>query len=216
VSAAPTDIVVASGNPHKVQEIRAIFAGAGLADAVRLLSLAEAGGPFAEPEETGRTFQDNARLKAVAYAALTGRVALADDSGLVVDALGGEPGVDSAIWAGRDGDRATRDRRNNLKLIAAMRGVPPGARAARFVCAMCVASPDGRILAQARGACEGSIVTEPRGAAGFGYDPHFLVAGMDATSAELSPAQKNAVSHRGAASRRIAQELRLALAAPSP
>ena len=106
------EIVVATGNPHKVKEIREILAPSGLV----VRSLDEVGGPFAEPDETGRTFEANARIKAVAYAKATGRTVLADDSGLEVDALGGEPGVDSAIWAGADGSRAERDARNNAKL----------------------------------------------------------------------------------------------------
>jgi XTP/dITP diphosphohydrolase len=141
------DIVVATGNPHKVEEIRAILAPLG----VVLRGLDEVGGPFPEPEETGRTFEANARIKAVAYAKATGRVVLADDSGLEVDALGGEPGVDSAVWAGAEGARAERDARNNAKLRERMAGVPADRRAARFVCCMCLADADGRVLAATRG-----------------------------------------------------------------
>lgn len=200
----PERILVATSNPKKVDEIRGALAPAGIGVA----SLADAG--FAgvpEPDETERTFAGNARLKAIAYAAATGQVVLADDSGLEVDALGGEPGVDSAVWAGTDGDRAARDARNNAKLVAALRGVPQCARSARFVCSMCVAGPDGTVICESRGTVEGEIVDDPRGANGFGYDPHFLVRALGRTTAELSPRDKNAISHRGLASREIARLL---------
>ena len=205
---APIDIVVASGNPHKVTEISAIFAQEGLGEWVRFLSLSDVGGPFAEPAETARTFQENARMKAVAYAALTHHMVLADDSGLQVDALDGEPGVDSAIWAGENGTREQRDARNNEKLMTAMRKVREGDRAARFVCFMCLANEAGQVIAQTRGVCEGSIAESPKGAGGFGYDAHFLVGAMNVTSAQLSSEEKNKVSHRGHATRLLADELR--------
>ena len=202
--AIPERIIVATGNPKKVEEIRGALAPAGIAVA----SLADTGfAGIPEPEETERTFAGNARLKAVAYAQATLQVVLADDSGLEVDALDGEPGVDSAIWAGAEGDRAARDARNNAKLVAALRGVPQRARAARFVCTMCVAGPGGTVICEARGAVEGEIVDEPRGANGFGYDPHFLVRALGRTTAELSPGEKNAISHRGQAAREIARLL---------
>ena len=200
----PERILVATSNPKKVDEIRGALAPAGIAVA----SLADAG--FAgvpEPDETERTFAGNARLKAIAYAAATGQMVLADDSGLEVDALGGEPGVDSAIWAGTDGDRAARDARNNAKLVSALHGVPQCARSARFVCSMCVADPDGTVICESRGTVEGEILDEPRGANGFGYDPHFLVRALGRTTAELSPRDKNTISHRGLASREIARLL---------
>ena len=212
---APIDIVVASGNPHKVQEISAIFAQEGLGEWVRFLSLSDVGGPFVEPAETARTFQENARIKAVAYAALTHRMVLADDSGLQVDALGGEPGVDSAIWAGEHGTREQRDARNNEKLMTAMRKVREGDRAARFVCFMCLANEAGQVIAQTRGVCEGSIAESPKGAGGFGYDAHFLVGAMNVTSAQLSSEEKNNVSHRGHATRLLAHELRAFVGAQS-
>ncbi|MEI6272333.1 MAG: RdgB/HAM1 family non-canonical purine NTP pyrophosphatase [Phycisphaerae bacterium] len=205
---APIDIVVASGNPHKVEEISAVFAQEGLGEWVRFLSLSDVGGPFAEPAETARTFQENARIKAVAYAALTHHIVLADDSGLQVDALDGEPGVDSAIWAGEHGTREQRDARNNEKLMTAMRKVREGDRAARFVCFMCLANEAGQVIAQTRGVCEGSIAESPKGAGGFGYDAHFLVGAMNVTSAQLSSEEKNNVSHRGHATRLLAHELR--------
>ncbi len=211
---APIDIVVASGNPHKVQEISAIFAQEGLGEWVRFLSLSDVGGPFAEPAETARTFQENARMKAVAYAALTHHMVLADDSGLQVDALDGAPGVDSAIWAGEQGTREQRDARNNEKLMAAMRDVKRGDRAARFVCFMCLADADGTVIAQTRGACEGAIADAPMGDGGFGYDAYFLVGGMNVTSAQLSSEEKNKLSHRGHATRLLAQALRVLVGAP--
>jgi XTP/dITP diphosphohydrolase len=200
----PKRILVATTNPKKVDEIRGALAPLG----VSVASLADAGFmDLPEPDETERTFAGNARLKALAYAKATGHVVLADDSGLEVDALGGEPGVDSAIWAGTAGDRAARDARNNAKLVAALSGVLPQARSACFVCTMCVASPDGSVLAESRGSVEGSIVDEPRGTNGFGYDPHFLVSALGRTTAELTPEEKNSISHRGQASREIARLL---------
>ncbi len=212
---APIDIVVASGNPHKVQEISAIFAQEGLGGWVRFLSLSDVGGPFAEPAETARTFQENARMKAVAYAALTHHMVLADDSGLQVDALDGAPGVDSAIWAGEQGTREQRDARNNDKLMAAMCNVKRGDRAARFVCFMCLADADGTVIAQTRGACEGAIADAPMGGGGFGYDAYFLVGDKNVTSAQLSADEKNKVSHRGHAMRLLARELRALVGAPT-
>ena len=209
------EIVVASGNPHKVQEISAIFEQEGLGEWVRFLSLSDVGGPFKEPAETARTFQENARIKAVAYAALTNRMVLADDSGLQVDALAGEPGVDSAIWAGEHGTREQRDARNNQKLMTAMRDVKRGARAARFVCFMCLADADGTVIAQTRGACEGEIAESPQGVGGFGYDAYFLVGDKNVTSAQLSADEKNKVSHRGHATRLLARELRALVGAPT-
>ena len=212
---APIDIVVASGNPHKVQEISAIFAQEGLGEWVRFLSLSDVGGPFAEPAETARTFQENARMKAMAYAALTHHMVLADDSGLQVDALDGAPGVDSAIWAGEQGTREQRDARNNDKLMAAMCNVKRGDRAARFVCFMCLADADGTVIAQTRGACEGAIADAPMGGGGFGYDAYFLVGDKNVTSAQLSADEKNKVSHRGHATRLLARELRALVGAPT-
>ncbi len=199
------EIVVATGNPHKVEEIRAILGSGGLV----LRSLDEVGGPFPEPEETGRAFEVNARLKALAYARATGRMVLADDSGLEVDALDGEPGVDSAVWAGVHGSRAERDARNNAKLADRMRGVPAARRGARFVCCMCLADGAGRVLAQTRGTFEGRIAESPRGGAGFGYDPWLWLEDAGCTAAELDPAAKNARSHRGQAARAMREALRV-------
>jgi len=203
------EIILASGNPHKVIELRAIFARADL----RILGLTDLPGAKAlrEPDETGTTFDENAGLKALAYADQTGRVCLADDSGLEVDALDGAPGVFSARYAVEtwpDGaDRDERDRLNNRKLLAALDGVAPSDRGARFVCAMALAAP-GRLLVGVRGTFEGRIgspPTVPRGSNGFGYDPLFLVGPEHAvTSAELTPDRKNAISHRARAALQMA------------
>jgi XTP/dITP diphosphohydrolase len=199
-----SELVVATGNPHKIEEIAAVLAPLG----IEVLGLADAGGAdLPEPEEDGDTFEANARIKARAYAAILGRACLADDSGLEVDGLGGEPGVRSARWSGVEGDRSTRDAANNRKLVERIRDVPEADRTARFVCAMCLAAPDGTILAESRGTFEGVVVESPRGGNGFGYDPHLMLPGEDRTSAELSPAEKNARSHRGEATRAIAARL---------
>jgi XTP/dITP diphosphohydrolase len=198
-------IVIATGNPHKVDEIRAVLAPLGF----EVLSLADLGRPApAEPEEPGATFEENARIKARYYAAALGTAVLADDSGLEVDALQGAPGVHSAYWAGSEGSRAERDARNNAKLVAALRGVPAERRRARFVCTMCVATPEGAVLVETRGEFEGTIVDEARGGHGFGYDPHLWLADRGMTSAELAPEEKNALSHRGRAVRRLAYLIR--------
>jgi len=200
------EIVIASGNPHKVGELRAILARVGL-DAVGLDRLP---GHPPEPEETGRTFADNAAIKASAYAAATGRVCLADDSGLEVDALDGAPGVLSARYSGDDGPRDARDAANNARLLRELEGVPPEQRTARFVCCMALAR-EGEILATARGTFEGRIGLPdevPRGRHGFGYDPLFLVAPDFArTSAELDPDEKNRRSHRARAGEAMAPQL---------
>jgi XTP/dITP diphosphohydrolase len=161
-----------------------------------------------EPVEDADSFIGNARIKAIAYAAATGMECLAEDSGLEVDVLGGAPGVHSARYSGASGSREVRDQANNEKLLAALAGVPPEKRTARFVCALCLARPDGTIVAEARGTYEGRIADAPRGENGFGYDPLLLLPDVGRTSAELSPAQKNARSHRGEAARSLAEELR--------
>lgn len=210
-------IVIATGNPHKVAELRAIFAEAGI-PVVGLRDL-PGGDALHEPEEHGSTFEENASIKARAYAQQTGRTCLADDSGLEVDALGGAPGVISSHYAtaGRETGlgREERDRRNNERLLEKLRGVPPDGRTARFVCVMALAGAPGSAegdLLTVRRTFEGRIGLPgevPRGLHGFGYDPLFLVApGYTRTSAELDPADKNRLSHRGAAARAMAERLR--------
>ncbi|MDR0381940.1 MAG: RdgB/HAM1 family non-canonical purine NTP pyrophosphatase [Oscillospiraceae bacterium] len=183
--------VLATGNPGKRREMESLLAPLG----VRLRLPAEFGADFA-PDETGATFAANARLKAEAALALTGRPALADDSGLEVAALGGAPGVLSARYGGAELSAAAR----NERLLAALAGRTD--RAARFVCALVCLFPDGRVLT-AEGVCEGEIAPEPRGAGGFGYDPLFYVPKYGKTMAELSDDEKNEISHRGRAVRAL-------------
>lgn len=197
------ELLVATGNPHKLEEIRAVLDPLG----VRVLGLDSIDERFEEPDETGATFEENARIKAVAYARMSGRTCLADDSGLEVDALGGEPGVRSARYAGVGVTRAERDAANNALLLDRLRGVPRPRRTARFVCAMCLAGADGRVLAESRGEFPGEIADTPRGANGFGYDPLLYLPAEHRTSAELSSDEKNARSHRGEAARAMALRL---------
>jgi XTP/dITP diphosphohydrolase len=195
-------IVLATRNGHKVREVRVI-----LADLIDELHLEIVGmGEFpdvAEVVETGVTFAENATLKAVAAARATGLPALADDSGLSVDVLGGSPGVFSARWAGTQG----QDRANLELLLGQLRDVPDDHRGAAFVCAAVLALPDGTVVVR-EGRMPGSVAREPRGDNGFGYDPILLVEGDSRTSAELTLEDKNAISHRGKAFRLLAADLR--------
>jgi len=196
-------ILIATSNPHKVEEIARVFADT----AWRIVGLEDLGVTVDEPVEDAPTFAGNARIKARHYAAATGSLCLADDSGLAVDALGGAPGVYSARYAGVAGPRAEVDAANNRKLVEQLRGVAEVDRTARFVCAMVLSDPR-MTWAEVRGTVEGRIVDDPRGDNGFGYDPHFFVPTLGCTTAELSPERKNAISHRGAASRRMLEALR--------
>jgi XTP/dITP diphosphohydrolase len=182
-------LLVATGNEGKKAEFVALLGDLGY----ELVSLRDLGIPQLV-EETGSTFEENALLKARHYATLTGLITLADDSGLEVDALGGEPGVRSARYAG---DEATDQDRYRM-LLDRLAGVPVSQRGARFRCAIAIAWPDGR-WEIAKGACEGIIATEPRGCYGFGYDPVFHLPEYDATMAELAPEVKNRISHRARA-----------------
>jgi XTP/dITP diphosphohydrolase len=184
-------VVVATHNAHKVQEIAQILSVPGW----ELVSLAEMG-VTGEPTETATTFEGNALIKARAAHAATGLAALADDSGLVVDALAGQPGILSARYAGEHA--SSED--NNAKLLAALATTPPAARTARFVCTVAFIDEHGAQTI-ATGTCEGSIARQPRGDNGFGYDPLFLPMQYHGTftMAELSAADKNAISHRAAA-----------------
>ena len=197
-------MIFATSNPHKVEEARAILAPLG----IEVQSLADLDCTLPEPEEDGATFEDNARLKARYYAQHLAATCLAEDSGLEVDALDGAPGVFSARYAGALGSRADRDRANNARLLQELRGVPAAERSARFVCALVLAEPSGRILAEARGTYAGVIADQPRGEQGFGYDPLLFLPDRGCTSAELTPAEKHARSHRGAALRQLAARLR--------
>jgi XTP/dITP diphosphohydrolase len=196
-------VLVATSNPHKLEEIRAVLTPLG----VGVRSLADAGADdLPEPVEDADTFEGNARIKARFYAAATGAPCLADDSGLEVDALKGAPGVRSARYAGSGETRVQRDDANNRKLLTALKAVPDDQRAARFVCAMCLAAPDGSVLAESRGVFAGRIAHAPQGSNGFGYDP-LLVLEDGRTSAELTPEEKNARSHRAQAVHAIAPKL---------
>jgi XTP/dITP diphosphohydrolase len=194
-------LVIATSNPHKVEEIEAVLGQIGIA----CVPMGDAGIP--EPEEDGATFEENARIKAVAYARALGTTVLADDSGLEVDALGGAPGVHSARYAGIGATRAERDAANNARLLRELEQVPDARRTARFVCVLCIAREDGTIVAESRGAFDGVIGRAQRGTNGFGYDP-LLVLPDGRTSAELSPSEKNARSHRGNALRAMVAKLR--------
>lgn len=153
-------------------------------------------------EETGRTFRANACLKASQYALRHRMWALADDSGLEVDALGGAPGVISARWAEING-AGKGDADNNKTLLRQLENVPDDARSARFVCVLALADPAGRVILTARDTLEGTLLRSPRGSNGFGYDPLFYVADLGKTTAELSPDEKHRISHRGKALRRL-------------
>jgi XTP/dITP diphosphohydrolase len=195
-------ILVATTNPGKIVELRAML------DAdVEWVGLSDF--PQApEVEEDGRTFAENARKKATTYALATGLWTLSDDSGLVVDALGGQPGVRSARFAGMDGpDRRAIDRHNIEKVLQLLRDVPPDKRTARFVCHLCLAGPE-QILIETSGILEGRILDHPLGDKGFGYDPIFWIPSLNKTVAQLESEGKNALSHRGNALRRLKPMLR--------
>ncbi len=189
-------IIFATGNEGKMREVRMILAETGY----EILSMKEAGIDI-DIVEDGKTFEENAMIKAKAIAATpeaAGAVVLADDSGLEIDALGGEPGIYSARYEGED----TPYEIKNRKLIDRLEGVPDEKRTARFVCAIAAAFPNGDVKS-VRGTIEGRINYDPVGENGFGYDPIFYVPEFDCTTAQLSPEQKNEISHRGKALRMI-------------
>lgn len=196
--AAATTWVLASGNHGKVAEMRELLAGRG----IELVSMAEYG--VAAPEETGSAFIDNALHKARAVAKATGHTAIADDSGLCVDALGGAPGVYSARYAGNHGD----DRANNDRLLNELADVPYGRRTATFHTSIVVCrGPDDPAPLVAQGVWRGRIAMQPQGAGGFGYDPLFIDAVLGQSAAELDATTKNEHSHRGRACRRLLELL---------
>ena len=214
------EVLIATKNPGKAREIEAILSEKGSAarslPELRWKTLDHLVEAIPEPTEDLATFIGNAALKARYYSLASGLWTLADDSGLEVDALAGAPGVMSARFAGlpEGADRKARDQANNEKLIAQLKGVSPERRTARFRCALALA--DGqRILATVEGTIEGMIIDAPRGSGGFGYDPHFLVPHLGKTTAELAPAQKNRISHRGQALRRMQAKLPDLLIAPT-
>jgi XTP/dITP diphosphohydrolase len=184
-------IVIATMNPGKVREIRGVLDVPG----VELLTSEELG-EWPEPEETGTTLEENATIKARTLSEMFDRAALADDSGLFVDHLGGRPGVHSSRYAGPEGDAE----QNMELLLRELEGVPETERTASFQCVVALAIP-GRDVVLTRGKCEGRILNKKNGTGGFGYDPVFLPDGFDRSMAELSPEAKNRISHRGKALR---------------
>lgn len=191
-----TEIIFATENAGKIREVEAMFEGLG----VSVKTMKEAG-IRANIVEDGNTFMENAVKKAKTIAAYTKAIVLADDSGLVIDHLNGEPGIYSARYLGED----TPYEIKNAKLLSRMEGVEEDKRSARFVCAMAAVMPDGEVL-QTEGVMEGIIGYECAGENGFGYDPIFYLPEFGMSSAQISPEQKNAVSHRGKALRKM-QEL---------
>jgi len=198
---APARLVLATNNPHKLVELNRILADAGVEVALSGLADFPAAPTVAE---TGATFAENALLKAVAIAEHTGLSAVADDSGLCVDALNGMPGVLSARWSGRHGD----DDANLRLVLAQLADVPDDRRGARFVCAAALVVPHGLEKAGlehvSEGTVAGRLIREPRGKNGFGYDPIFVPDGSAVTTAEMDPADKDKISHRGRALRALA------------
>jgi XTP/dITP diphosphohydrolase len=192
-------ILVATANPGKVTELRAC-----LGSDFQWLNLSDFE-DIVEVEEDGQTFAENARKKATGYAKATGLWTIADDSGLVVDALGGAPGVKSARFSGeklKGAERTLIDHRNIAKVLELLKDVPQEKRTARFVCCLCLASP-GKILIETEGKLEGLITYREIGENGFGYDPIFFVPNLKKTVAQLAPEEKNAISHRGNAIRKL-------------
>ena len=190
-------LILASNNANKLREFRSLVADMD----IELLSQREAGCDF-EVDETGTTFEENAYLKASAVTAATGYAAVADDSGHCVDALNGEPGIYSARYGL---GHAASDRERYEYLLKKLEGVED--RSARFVCCICCTFPDGSVI-RSRGECEGEILHSPKGSGGFGYDPVFHPDCVDKAMAELTPEEKNAISHRGKALRAFIEELR--------
>lgn len=206
-------LVLATRNPGKLREIQNVLADL----EIRVTGLNDLAEKISEPEETGCSFAENARQKALYYARATGQWCLADDSGLVVDALGGAPGIYSARYAASECpagvSRDILDQANNRKLLRELKDVPDERRTARFVC--CLALADGeKILLESDGIVEGRIAHAPAGENGFGYDPLFFVPELGCTTAQLSPEQKNLISHRGRAVRQFAERLRRFLHSP--
>ncbi len=190
-------IIIASHNKHKLAEMARILEPMGY----EVVTDRDLGIELTEAEETGETFLENARIKAQSGCRESGLPCIADDSGLCVDALGGEPGVYSARYSGEHGN----DAENNEKLLFNLKDVPDEKRTARFVCSICVCFPDGSEIT-AEGACEGKIGYGYRGNNGFGYDPLFMVG--DKSFAELSAEEKDAISHRGNALKNLQQLMR--------
>lgn len=189
-------VVIATKNKGKAQDFEALFNPFGY-EVVTMFEVA----PDLEIEETGTTFEENAILKAETLANLLGKIVIADDSGLAIDALNGEPGVYSARYAGDHDDEA-----NMVKVLANMKDIPEEARTARFCCALAIAGPN-MDTKTVFGTCEGVIAHEKKGTNGFGYDPIFYVPALEKHMAELSAEEKGAISHRGNAIRKLALQL---------
>ena len=183
-------IVLATGNKNKIKEIKEKFSSPGLLEISSFQEL----DTIPEIDENASTFEGNALIKAEAICRLTGLPAMADDSGLVIDALNGEPGVYSARYGGEN----LSDTEKNELVLSKMEGVPGEERSARFICAIAIALPDGKRFT-VEGVCEGLISSKPHGTNGFGYDPIFYISEKDKTMAQLTSEEKNIISHRGRA-----------------
>jgi XTP/dITP diphosphohydrolase len=199
-------LVIGSRNQKKIKEMRALIVPAWntpvWANQFEVIGLE--GFPNApDPDETGETFQENARIKASEFAKSLGQWVLADDSGLTVDALGGRPGVYSARYAGKHGDDAA----NNQKVLDELQGVPAEGRGAAFVCRLAIADPEGNIRLEAGGKCRGRIIQSLVGTHGFGYDPLFLIPEYHQTFGQLPPVVKNQLSHRCRAFEHLRRDL---------
>jgi len=195
-------ILVATTNPGKIAELSTM-----LGDDIEWLGLSDFSN-VAEIKEDGKTFAENARKKTLGYAKAAGLWTLADDSGLIVDALSGKPGVKSSRFSGeKSKDRTLLDHKNIAKVLKLLEGVPKEKRTARFVCCLCLASPE-KILIETEGALEGVIAERPIGENGFGYDPIFSVPHLNKTVAQLTREEKNTISHRGNAIRKLKPLLR--------
>jgi XTP/dITP diphosphohydrolase len=187
------DIVIATSNQHKLKEFKTLLKGFPLT----ILSLKDFPDIPAVVED-GKSFYENALKKALMVARHTGKLTIADDSGIEVDALDGKPGVYSARFAGED----ATDEANNTKLLKELKGIPPSKRGACFKCVLVIAQPDGE-TAFVEGACRGTIIHEARGSYGFGYDPLFLVSEYNKTFSEITPEGKNKISHRARALQKL-------------
>lgn len=193
-----TEIVFATGNAGKAREVAMMFSDVDVC--VKTLKEADI---HADIIEDGKTFMENARIKAETIARFTDKIVLADDSGLVIDYLNGEPGIYSARYMGEDTSYDIK----NANILKRMENVPTEERTARFICAMAAVMPDGEVI-EAEGVMEGIIGTKSAGTNGFGYDPIFYLPEYEASSAEITPEQKNEISHRGKALRKMQEELR--------
>jgi XTP/dITP diphosphohydrolase len=194
------NVLLATRNAKKLLELQRIVDAAGLS--VNIVGMSDVD-EYVDVPETGLTFEENALLKATEGVKYTGLASIADDSGLAVDVMGGMPGILSARWSGRHG----ADEANLDLVLAQISDLPDTARAASFICAGALALPDGRTFVR-HGQMPGRLLRERRGTGGFGYDPIFLADGQTRTNAELSPPEKDAISHRGQAFRALAQILR--------